>query len=280
MNVSYDAAIVGQKLFTDMSSDLSDGGKIINIPNLSGFGAADTKTNAQAVVLEADTDTDVNLTVDTWITKAFSIEDREAMQVKQAYNIMSKKTSKAAQSVAEALENAIFALIPSFTNKVGTSTAKIQDSDVRDAIEYLENENANQNEMFFIFHPSVKWSQLMAIEKYVNFDYSSTRTVDGNGLGNPMARGLNASGALYGIPVYTSTLLPTISGGNGRYGILAVKDAIAFATLNFGSQDGNKVRLQTDYRVDLLGTLVVADMCYGVVLNRDTDGAVAFLSEK
>jgi len=38
-------------------------------------------------------------------------------------------------------------------------------------------------------------------------------------------------------------------------------------------QEGS-IRLQTDYRLEYLGTLVVADLMYGVIENRDLAGVL------
>lgn len=86
---------------------------------------------------------------------------------------------------------------------------------------------------------------------------------------DPVTKG--AIGTLYGIPLYSSTRLPVYLGH--RDGALAGKDALNFATANVtGGQNVNKVRLQTQYLQDYLGTLVTADIIYGVIENRDTSG--------
>ena len=80
-------------------------------------------------------------------------------------------------------------------------------------------------------------------------------------------------GYLYGIPVYETSRLGTSSGS--RVGALAHKSALAFATANIaGGNMPGTVRLQSEYLTEYLGTLVVADIIYGVIENRDTSGVL------
>ncbi len=50
-------------------------------------------------------------------------------------------------------------------------------------------------------------------------------------------------------------------------------DAIHFATAALpGAKDAMGVRLQAEYKLEWLGVLVVADMLYGVIENREAAG--------
>ena len=53
-------------------------------------------------------------------------------------------------------------------------------------------------------------------------------------------------------------------------GCLATPDAIHFATASLGG--GSGVRVQSNYMPESLATLTTADICYGVVENRDEAG--------
>ena len=66
-------------------------------------------------------------------------------------------------------------------------------------------------------------------------------------------------GMLFGIPVFTSSLIPTTTSTGIEAGYLVHKSAIAVAV----QQD---IRVQSEYSVDYLGTKVVADIIYGAVI--------------
>jgi len=66
-------------------------------------------------------------------------------------------------------------------------------------------------------------------------------------------------GNLFGIPVFTSSLIPTTTSTGIEAGYLVHKSAIAVAV----QQD---IRVQSEYDVSYLGTKVVADIVYGAVI--------------
>src|SRR4051812_16149667 len=75
--------------FVDRSSELAEGGNIVYTPTITEM-AANSKTNATAVTLNAPTDTKITLTVDQWYEVSFAIEDREAAQMKHSYYLQEK----------------------------------------------------------------------------------------------------------------------------------------------------------------------------------------------
>lgn len=289
INVSYDNDLVFAKLFADKSS-IAVGTDTIKIANLNSFGAADTKSNATILDVSSTTPDNVTLTVDTWVYKAFMIEDRELAQT-SVYDIMGEYSKKAGYSVAAKLESTIAALFASFTNYVGASTADLVESIIRAAIAKARSVNMHKQDLFFVFHTDVVWKQLISPSlnnTFVSMDYTSVSSVDGNGISNPTASVLMPVGKLFGIPVYESNNVPYVSSTTGRINLLATRDAIVFATLNLGrgglttngTEGGYKVRLQADYLTQYLATLVAADMCLGAAINRNTDGAVKIYSKE
>lgn len=206
------------------------------------------------------------------------IEDFQGAKLKKSYNIKEKYAKNAAYTAAASYEDAIIALIDDFSNTVGTSTAVIADSNIRAAINYLETANVELEDCAFFFHPSVVNTQLLNIERYVDFDFTTSRPIDGGGLatnttvGAMSTVGLKPRGNLYGIPVYSSTRMAYVSGSDGRYGCLAHKDAIVHAAITPNPNSGMRVRVQESYKQEYLGTLVTADIMFGVIENRDTAG--------
>lgn len=274
LNKFYQSNLVMANFFTDRSGEIANGGNIIYTPGITEI-SANAKTNATAVTLNSPTETAATLTVTTWYESSFNIEDREAAIVKHSYEIQRQYAEGAAYAVAKVLDTAIAALFSGFTQTVGSSTAAIADSDIRAAIAYLDNANVPMGDRAFFVNPTVFWTQLQAIDK---FSLAVNSPVQDPVAKKPMAM-------LYGVPVYITTQIQYVSGTTGRYNALAHKDAIHFATapLGAGSKGGmvgsSGIRVQSNYVPQYLSTLTTADICYGVIENRDTSGVALITKE-
>jgi hypothetical protein len=270
VNEFYKKKLVMADFFTDRSSELSGGGDVLHTPNVTEM-AANAKVNAQAVTLNSPTDTKIDLTVDQWFEVSFAIEDRQAAQVKHSYVIMKRYASNAGYAIANKLEVAIATLFSGFSQTVGASTTALADSDIRAAIALLEEANIDpyDGDTAFFLSPAVFWKQVQNLDKFSLAINSPSN--------DPSAKRPTAH--LYGIPVFTSNNIQYVSGTTGRYNALAHRDAIHWATspLGTGGSKGGMVgskgiRVQSNYIPEYLSTLTTADIVYGVIENRDTNG--------
>jgi len=260
VNDFYRAGLKCASFFEDWSEDVANGGDVIHVPNISEM-TANNKTAATQVVLSAPTETKVDLTINTHKHVAFVIEDVVASKIKGSYNAQKKYAENAGFTVAATLEDAIIALFNGFSQTVGSSALALNDSNIRQAIAYLDVANVPAENRAFFLHPNVIWKQVMGIDRF-------TILQNTNGA-DPVLKG--QVGMLYGIPVIGTSRLGVTLGH--RNGALAHKSAIAFATANVaGGNTPGSVRLQTAYLLEYLGTLVVADIIFGVIENRDTSG--------
>lgn len=270
VNEFFRANLVAAPFFTDRSGELSGGGDVLYTPNTTEFSAS-VKANATAVSLNAPSDTKQTLTVNNWYESSFAIEDREAAQVKHSYAIMSRYSENAGYSIAKVLDSAICALFSGFSKAVGSSVNNLADSDIRNAIAYLEAANVDSEKAAFFFHPNTFWKQVQGIDKF-----SLAINSPGN---NPTFK--EPAGFLYGRKVFVTSQIPSITTPSGaRANALAHPDAIHWATSPLGS-GGSKansmvgsmgVRVQSNYIPDYLSTVTTADILYGVVENRDDAG--------
>jgi len=271
LNNFFKEKLVMADFFTDRSEELSDGGRTLITPGLTQMTAT-AKTNAQAVTLVSPTESSINLVVDQWYECSFAIEDLQAEQVKRSYTIQEQYAKNAGFSVAEVLEVAIAALFSGFSGSVGASTTNLADSEIRQAIATLETNKVPgiyDGDVAFIVHPNTFWRQIQSIDK---FSLAINSPVN-----DPTAK--KPAGTLYGIPVFVSPNVPTVSGVSGRYNVLAHKDAIHWAsaslpvmTYGSGYVGSFGVRVQSSYIPDYLSTVTTADLAYGVIENRDTAG--------
>lgn len=253
INNFYRAKLVAGNFFWDLSAAVSGGGDIVNIPNITEM-TANTKTNGAEVTLNSPTETSISLDVDTWKEVSFLIEDFEARQVAAVYDLQEVYAKNAGYTAAKALDTALIALASGFSQTIGSSTQTIADSNIRRAIQYLDDADAPQEDRAFFFAPSTMWGDIMAIDKFVLANESGGR--------GPVTSG--PVGMLYGYTVYVTTQIPTTLGSVMNF--FAHKDALVWA--------GSKVRVQSDYQQQRLGTLVTADIMFGVLENRDTSGVL------
>ena len=245
--------------FWDVSEFASSGGDTIHIPNLTEMSAND-KTNGSQVTLNASTETKVTLSISTWKEVSFLIEKKEARQVLHSYSLQEKYMSNAAYTAAKELDTALLTLYSGLSQSVGASNTSLTDATILSAIQTVAANDVPLEECAFFFNSNQVWGDLMAIDKYVNFDYRD---------GKPVSSGM--IGKLYGFPVYETNNLVTTSSGSVAHGLFAHKDAFAFATSTSG------VEVDANYIPEYLGVLVTADIIFGVVENRDA-AAVHILS--
>lgn len=260
VNNFYRARLQAAMFFEDWSEDASEGGDIIHVPNISQM-SANNKTVGSQVTLNAPTETKIDLTINTHKEVSFVIEDAVASKIKKSYKAQELYAQNAGYTAAATLEDAILALFTGFSQTVGDSSTALNDSNIRQAIAYLDVAEVPQEDRAFFLHPNVIWTQLMGIDKF---------TLVQNTLGaDPVLKG--QIGYLYGFPVVKTSRLGVSLGS--RIGAFAHKSAIAFATANIaGGNTPDTVRLQTSYLQEYLGYLVTADVIFGVIENRDTSG--------
>lgn len=280
INDFFRQALTMADFFIDRSDELTDGGDIIHTPNLTEM-SANTKSNGSEVTLNASTETDVDLTVTTWEEVSFLIEDREAATVKRSYTLQERYAMNAGYTTAAQLEDAIAALFSGFSNTVGASTTNLADSEIRAALATLQSNNVpwvmngrQVQDVAFFLHPNVFWRQVQSLDRFA--------VAQNSPVNDPTAK--QPAAFLYGVPVFITTSCPFVSGSTGRYGFVGHRDAIHWATQSLGAGGSlgamvgsSGVRVQSNYIPEYLGTLTTADICYGVVENRDNAG-VAILT--
>jgi hypothetical protein len=158
----------------------------------------------------------------------------------------------AAFTVAAAYEDAIIALFDNFSQSVGTSAAALADSNIRRAIQYLDEAKVPQEERAFFLTPKQVWSDVAALDRFSLL--VNTKGAD------PVTKG--HVGYLYGLPVIMSERIGATTGS--AQSCLAHKDAIVHAS--------TIMRVQSNYIPQYLSTVTTADVVFGVVENRDTSG--------
>jgi N4-gp56 family major capsid protein len=266
-------------------------GDTLHIPKPTR-GDAHAKTANTAVTIQADTETEVLVTIDKHFEYSRLIEDITEAQalasLRQFY------TGDAGYALARQVDSDLFELGKKFGGGDGTSFVhsnsynfnggtgveayavdSVTGSDVfndagfRALIQKMDDADVPMDGRCLVVPPSVR-NAIMGIDRYSSSDFVDGRVVNNGQIGN-----------LYGIDIYVSSNCPELesaaenaasSGGNDvggqvKAGMLFHKDAMVLA-----EQQG--VRSQTQYKQDFLATLYTADTLYGTQVVRPESGFV------
>ena len=259
-------------------------GDVLHIPKPTR-GVATAKAANTAVTIQADTETEVNVTIDQHFEYSRFIED--IVEVQALASLRRFYTEDAGYALSKKIDDTLFALGKSFGNgdasdwthsnsyysNAGTalglyaedtvaSTSTFTDAVFRSLIKLMDDQDTPMDGRFFVVPPSVRQA-IMGIDRYNSSDF-----VDGRGVNNGQI------GSLYGIDIYVSSNCPVIetdanntAGGDVKAAILGHKDTMVLA-------EQMSVRSQTQYKQEYLSTLYTADTLYGVKVVRPETGFV------
>ena len=139
----------------------------------------------------------------------------------------------------------------------GTTVASaFTDASLRDGLQTLDDANVPMTSRFFVIPPSLV-NTIRGITRFSSSDFVNFKQTSSGEIGN-----------LYGVPIFVSTNVPSVTGGAAeRMALLAHKDAYVVA-----EQVG--VRTQTQYKQEFLSTLMTADRLYGRQVYRKENAVV------
>jgi len=259
-------------------------GDTLHIPKPTR-GVATAKAANTTVTIQADTETEVLVSIDQHFEYSRFIED--IVEVQALASLRRFYTEDAGYALAKKVDDTLFQLGKSFGNgdasdwthsnsyysNAGTalglyaedtvaSTSTFTDAVFRALIKLMDDQDTPMDGRFFVVPPSVRQA-IMGIDRYNSSDF-----VDGRGVNNGQI------GSLYGIDIYVSSNCPIIetdannsAGGDVKAAILGHKDTMVLA-------EQMSVRSQTQYKQEYLSTLYTADTLYGVKAVRPETGFV------
>lgn len=260
------------KFFVDRSDELSNGGDLIRTINGAEF-SVNTKTNASEVTLQSPAQTGVDLRVSTWKEVSLLFEDREWAQMLKSPALQKSYFEGMGHAVAKDLDTSIAGLFTGFSQSVGASTSNVTLNVLMESLALMGANDIpgfdiGSSDTAFILHPYTAYRQVGILDNFVRYD--------ANGSNGAVGQTLYPS--VLGVQVIVTSAVPNVSGTSGRINMLAHRDAIHWARLAFpvrtasGSVGTEGVRFQESYTHENLGTLYTADLCYGVIENRDLAG--------
>lgn len=248
----FEKNLVLKPFFDDYSSLVQGAGDVLHIPTMQEVASASKNANT-GVAYSVNTETDIDLAIDQHKYAAKLFEDIAMIQSNE------QLFDKYAQSMAYALAKAVDTKIEALLQTIGTTQTLAADNsmsnaDVETAIGTLLSNDIPKEECAFFVNPLI-YADLLNSKAFVT---NNSGAGVGFGNANPVMSS-GEVGQLFGIPVFTSSLIPTTASTGIEAGYLVHKSAIAVAV----QQD---IRVQSEYSVDYLGTKVVADIIYGAVI--------------
>ena len=252
-------------------------GDVVHIPAPTR-GSASLKASSTAVTLIADTESEVQVSINRHFEYSRFIEDITEAQalssMRQFY------TTDAGYALGRAVDTDLINLGRSSNGGAGTNAyatgafiggdgttayvaannneSALTDAAIRRTIQRLDDNDTPMDQRFFIIPPSSR-NTLMGLARYTEQAFVG----DGNAIRN------GEIGNLYGIPVFTTSNCDTASGtGAARVCLMGHRDSMVLV-----EQIG--IRSQIQYKQDYLSTLFTSDTLYGVagLRNAGTVGA-------
>lgn len=250
-------------------------GDVLHIP-FPGTMTANDKAAGGAVTLQAPTDSEVTVTLNKHKEVSFLVEDPVRATMNQ--DIIDRYGREAAAALAQAIESDLFALYAGLSQSVGTSGTDITAATVRSARKKLNDSKAPQSNRHLVISTKDEIALLADSSLASYFAFRSGAVPEG------------ALGQLYGFTVWTSQLVPVVSGTPNstknlaftpEFAILAMR-ALPEPPPNSGARSavvrdpdsGLVLRVTMSYNPTYLGVQVTYDVLYGVAELRDAAGVV------
>ena len=263
VNMFFQAKLAAAKFFQDFSSDVANGGDIVHIPMVAqGFTPAAIATTNGAVTSANLSDTNSNITVNTWQGVAYDLTDFQYAQILKSYNVKNMYAKAMGYSLAQKFDTDLLAQSSNITPSVGNSATALLSTTLEKAFSILESNSVPKEECVLFIHPKTYWNRIMGIAKYY----------DASQFGKPSVP-QGAHDILYGVPVVITSQIPAGTAGSegGRRNLLIHKSALvyAFGALPGGTQAG--VRIQ-EKPSESLKVRFIGDIAYGVSYTRPLGG--------
>ena len=244
-------------------------------------GSANAKAANTQVVLQGDTHSVVNLSIDKHYEYSVVIEDITETQALSSLRRF--YTDDAGYALATQVDDDLFTIMEGLQGgTVGGSGAAlwekavigghgatlytgnssnatdITDAGIRTMIFKLDNADVPMDNRSLVL-PPIAMNDMLGINRFTEQAY----------IGDGSAIKTGKIGSIYGIDVDISSNCPSINSDAQRVGLMIHKDAVALV-------EQLSVRSQTQYKQEYLGDLFTSDTIYGVGELRN-DGGVAFV---
>lgn len=263
-------------------------GDTLHIPKPTR-GSANVKAANTAVTIQADTESEVVVTIDKHYEYSRMIEDIVGVQALDSMRRF--YTDDAGYALAKQIDDDLFTLGKSLGNGNGSSWVHsntlymdasgglstyaadtvadgdtFTDASFRDLIKLMDDADVPMDGRFLVIPPSAR-RDILGITRYNSSDFVDGRSTQTGLIGN-----------LYGVDIYVSSNCPVIeTAADNSAASVDTKAAILGHKDTFVLAEQMGVRSQTQYKQEYLADLFTADTIYGTKVLRPETGFVVAL---
>lgn len=228
-------------------AEAKEKGDVVHVPNVAEITAA-AKAADTDWTPSANTETKVSINLTSHQVAGVQIEDIVAAQSNS--DLMAEYTTALGYAIAKKIDTDLSALATSFSQTAGTYASDITDADVLSAIQQLDEANAPENDRYMVLKPDQK-AALLALDKFV---------LSQNTGGDARVK-TGKIGEVYGCEVSVTNQI-TVTSGTDDSNMVFQKGGLALAMQK-------EPRVQSQYQLESLATLLAVDAIYGVAELRD-----------
>lgn len=258
-------------------------GDTVHIPKPTR-GTAAAKAANTAVTIQADTETEVVVSIDQHWEYSRLIED--IVETQALASLRRFYTQDAGYALAKKVDDVLFTLgqafgdgasdwthsnsyfidastgLTAYAEDTVTTSDVFTDDGFRKLIQLMDDADVPMDGRKFVIPPSLR-NAIMGVTRYTSSDF-----VDGRGVQTGLI------GSLYGIDIFVSSNCPVIETAAANSAGDAVKAALLFHTDTMVLAEQLGVRSQTQYKQEYLSTLYTADTIFGAKVVRPEAGFV------
>lgn len=233
-------------LIKHYDADVKNGGKTLEIPNVSTITANQKQQNT-VVTLNYNVETKTTINLDKHYESSFVIED--LVKVQSVYDLRSDYTRAASYAIAESIDTDLASSMASAFSAFGAYGTPLNDTTILAVNRYLSEAKAPRSDRSLVVAPKGE-AELLAIDKYVRYDALGIGG-DANSIKN------GKIGQIYGVEVFMSQNIVAGDSTNTTFqNLFFHKEAWAIALQQ-------EPRTQAQYKQEYLGWLVTVDVLYG-----------------
>ena len=271
-------------------------GDLIHVPKPIR-GEANAKAANTAVTIQANDETELQITIDRHFEYSRFIED--IVEVQALYSLRKFYTEDAGYQLALTVDTDLMNVATGFGDGTRTTAPAntganwvnsnsyyfnaatglsafavdtVTDGDnftdlgFREAIKLMDDNNVPMDNRCLVIPPAARKS-IMGIDRYVSSDFVGGRGVESGLIGN-----------LYGVDVYVSSNCPVVeAAGQNTASTKDIRGCLFFHKDAIVLAEQMAVRSQTQYKQEYLSTLYTADTLYGVQTYRPEAGFILSL---
>ncbi len=262
-----DANLQAAKFVTRRDSDVLSKGQTIDFPvdsNFTAYSYADG--NRLSDNLEANIDSFVSLTVSQVPMRPFLVLDTLSKQAQADYKAL--KTKRASYIIAKTVDASVLSEGLNFSANTiqnqTTPTTAITLTQLLSAQETLDNLDVPEDDRVWFLCPTVLKDMMgLSGNYFTSMDFAETKA---------LVKG-QISRMLLGSPVVKTTVMPTGTAGSP---VSTYRKNLYFHRSAIGLAMQRDVEFQSEYNMDLQGTLCNARAMYGTATLRANHGVLLY----